>query len=103
MPAGGTITISTTKTEWKGKTSVLLRFSDTGKEIETALISRLFEPQFKTAADKELEELELPNVYAIVKKNGGDIAVVSQPGEGTAFQIYLPSAQEKAGLAKDKT
>ncbi|MBS0345225.1 MAG: PAS domain-containing sensor histidine kinase [Proteobacteria bacterium] len=67
----------------------LVRFSvtDTGKGIDPALQSRLFEPFFTTRPDGT--GLGLAIARGVARAHGGDIGIQSEPGRGTTFTLTL--------------
>jgi PAS domain S-box-containing protein len=67
---------------------VLLEVSDTGCGISEDNKARIFDPFFST---KFLGRgLGLASVQGILRSSGGAIAVVSAPGQGSAFKVWLP-------------
>ncbi len=97
----GTITIDTSNihadeefvrdhTEFMPGEYIKISFTDTGKGIDKDTVKKIFEPFFTTKPFGQGTGLGLAMVYAIVKQNGGNIEVKSEPGVGTTFDIYFP-------------
>lgn len=65
---------------------------DDGAGIPHELQGRLFEPFFTTKGRGAGRGLGLAQAFGIVKALGGYLKVVSAPGEGATFTVYLPRA-----------
>jgi PAS domain S-box len=109
MPRGGKFVLETAEVEFDDEFAkqypglsagkhVMLAVSDTGSGMTPEVIARIFEPFFTTKELGKGTGLGLATVYGIVKQNGGHILVYSEPGHGTTFKIYLPSAEHKLDL-----
>jgi PAS domain S-box-containing protein len=104
MPDGGRLTVSACNCEVdpqyaamdpqaKAGPYVMISVADTGMGIPRAIIDKIFEPFFTTKDVSKGTGLGLSTVMAIAKSHGGFISVTSEPGMGSIFKVYLPTAR----------
>jgi len=74
-------------------TPPLLQMSvrDDGPGIPPEVLPKIFQPYFTTKAPGKGTGLGLAIVHRLLKEARGCMHVHSKPGEGTAFNIYLPA------------
>ena len=75
-------------------TFVALTVRDSGCGIAPEHLEHLFEPFFTTKDVGQGTGLGLATVYGIVQQHQGWIAVESEVGRGTKFEIYLPASEK---------
>lgn len=117
MPNGGMLTIETwlqhidsqfIHSHGYGEPGLyaLMTISDTGAGMDEETCSKIFEPFFTTKVVGKGTGLGMAIVYGIVKQHSGFINVYSEPGEGTAFKVYLPisaSENDAINVAKEQS
>ena len=104
MSAGGTLTIGTQyQPSGTGPVEALVWVADTGTGIAPEHLDRIFEPFFSTKG--RFGESEAPGSglglsvsHGFVTAHGGTIAVSSELGVGTRFEVRLPLAEEAAAV-----
>ncbi|HEY2801071.1 MAG TPA: ATP-binding protein, partial [Chthoniobacterales bacterium] len=113
MPHGGRLTIRTRNVTLEEEEArqistslgagdyVLLSVTDIGEGMDAETKSHIFEPFFTTKGPGKGTGLGLATVYGIVSQSGGGVSVISEPGRGSTFHIYLP--QESAPLDEVKS
>ncbi len=103
MPAGGELRIATSvETIEKPRaigldnlspgSYILLGVADSGVGIAPEILDRIFEPFFTTKPRDRGTGLGLSTVYGIARQLGGAVGVVSEPGKGASFSVWLPLA-----------
>lgn len=101
MPAGGRLTVSVRNSALTAPLAdawgtapagdyALLTVADEGCGMDGATLASIFEPFFTTKAQGKGTGLGLSVVRNIVDGLGGHITVVSRPGKGSVFSVYLP-------------
>jgi CheY-like chemotaxis protein len=108
MPAGGELLLKTGTIAGaelrahfqnvKEKTYAYITVKDAGLGMDEGTRSRIFEPFFTTKEQGQGTGLGLSVVYGIVTNHAGFIDVISEPGYGTTFRIYLPLADNQTNL-----
>lgn len=73
-----------------------LTVKDTGEGMTPEILQRIFDPYFTTKKDGQGNGLGLSIVRGLVKGYKGAISVISEPGKGSIFQIYLPAIDHKS-------
>jgi PAS domain S-box-containing protein len=110
MPQGGRITIETRSVRlqpgtpgWReldaqtpGERFTMLSVTDTGHGMDAATLQRIWDPFFTTKPVGQGTGLGLASVYGAAKQSGGFVWADSEPGRGTAVQVYWPEIRAAA-------
>ena len=105
MPSGGDLYLQTENVtldkkfvraiDIKPGKYVKMSVIDNGVGMDETTRKRIFDPFFTTKEMGRGTGLGLASAYGIIKNHGGYINVLSEKGEGTTFNIYLPVTKEK--------
>lgn len=105
MPEGGTLMIETDNhaiddgyclrnPDARPGRCVMISVGDTGTGIEPEVLPRIFEPFFTTKAPGLNFGMGLVSTAGIVKAHHGWIEVLTHPGAGSNFRVFLPRFED---------
>jgi signal transduction histidine kinase/CheY-like chemotaxis protein len=102
LPEGGTIAVTVRKSAGlppqqasgaglpPGTPHLVLSVADDGVGMSPEVAAQAFDPFFTTKPRGKGTGLGLATVYGIAGKAGGQVEIDSEPGHGTAVNVYLP-------------
>jgi signal transduction histidine kinase len=85
-PEGGSIRLSGGEKE----SEVWLSVADEGAGMDPEVMTHIFDPFYTTKAPGKGRGLGLAVCHRAVEEAGGRIEVISRPGEGSRFTVWLP-------------
>ena len=104
MPEGGQLTIGVSAVALAGESTsplglppgdyVVVSVTDTGIGMSEETRARCFEPLFTTKGLFKGTGMGLAAARRLTEESGGAITCTSAIGEGTTFEVYLPSVDE---------
>lgn len=88
---------------FKGGSSAIIEVQDNGSGMDEAFVrDRLFKP-FDTTKGDEGMGIGVYETREFIRSAGGDVEVISRPGEGTSFRIRLPISTMYENTVKSAT
>jgi len=89
---------------WTGKELngeyVRLSVSDNGVGIDDSTLNHIFDPFFTTREMGNGVGLGLSTVFGIIENHDGGINVITEPGKGSCFEIYLRQVSDTKSETK---
>ena len=110
MPGGGRLTLSVADLFVDARNTVGLPAGgyvrvvakDTGVGMDRATLARATEPFFSTKGVGKGTGLGLSMVHGLAAQSGGTLKLTSEPGAGTAVELWLPATAEAAEDASER-
>jgi signal transduction histidine kinase len=104
MPRGGVLSIQTSAVDASAVSAAVhkpvapgeylcLTVADSGVGMDAETQKHIFEPFFTTKGTGKGTGLGLSTVYGVVQQLSGHIAVASEPGRGSSFQLFFPKLE----------
>ncbi|MEO8597028.1 MAG: PAS domain S-box protein [Candidatus Solibacter sp.] len=103
MPGGGVLTLETGNAADPAGDFLRLSVRDTGIGMDDRTRRHAFEPFFTTKSVSKGTGLGLSTVFGVVTQAGGHLTVSSEPGRGSAFDLYLPRHTASAEPDKQRS
>lgn len=102
MPGGGRLTLTVSQSVVDDRnliglaagSYIRLTAADTGTGMDRATLARATEPFFSTKGVGKGTGLGLSMVHGLAAQSGGTLRLTSEPGAGTAVELWLPATEE---------